>query len=89
MKPPIDLFCNESNNCDPEVSIYIPSAGYSAPCYNQAYSGGPARSEVLVQRARNVEGRVLRHVRPRVHDVYPRRRKARIIEQRPAELFDL
>lgn len=41
VKPPIDLFCNASNNCDQNMSIYIPSEGYSAPCYNQAYAGGP------------------------------------------------
>ena len=41
VKPPIDLFCDASNNCDPNTSIYIPSVGYSAPCYNRAYPGGP------------------------------------------------
>lgn len=41
VKPPIDLFCDASNNCDPNVSIYIPNQGYSVPCYNQAYAGGP------------------------------------------------
>ncbi|MBQ3358876.1 MAG: hypothetical protein IJG47_08260 [Microbacterium sp.] len=41
VKPPIDLFCDASNNCDPNTSIYIPSEGYSAPCYNQVYAGGP------------------------------------------------
>lgn len=41
VKPPIDLFCDESNNCDPDVSIYIPSEGYSSPCYNPVYAGGP------------------------------------------------
>lgn len=41
VKPPIDLFCDASNNCDPNVSIYFPSQDYSAPCYNQVYAGGP------------------------------------------------
>lgn len=41
VKPPIDLFCDESNNCDPNVSIPIPSQGYSASCYNRSYPGCP------------------------------------------------
>lgn len=41
VKPPVDLFCDESNYCDKNMSIPIPGEGYTAPCYHKAYAGGP------------------------------------------------
>ncbi|WP_341941510.1 GDSL-type esterase/lipase family protein [Microbacterium sp. LWH10-1.2] len=34
VKPPIDQFCDDSNDCDPAASVTVPDIGYKVPCYH-------------------------------------------------------